>query len=719
MFNSSSTHYAGDVTKQDILNALEAHRLGGENGKHFCPIHENPPAGHTPSLSVYEREDGSGGVKCWTGCDWREIRDAIGLPVGDAFNLDMLARRKGLDPDFLRDELAWRDDTRNGRVGIVMPYDEEENVVHWRLANKVFPWEKPDGTPVPLYKRPDFDYSASPDVVLVEGETDAATAWQNDVAAVGVPGATAWDKDELTAFVNAPERRFVYVVREDDAGAGLVNRIAQLPGLWRDRVRVVDLRGGAEGKVDLNEFYLQHRSTFKGRLRSACRLARPLPPPEETLRGDYFEGRTLVVPNLVRDVELGTRIRSDLGGSLYRYDDGVYRHDGEAYVRERALKLLGQAAKRNHVSEIVAFFRNREQFRPLSLEPGERLVRARNGIVDPVAAWKAAEAGEAYFPTPYTPENATTTRLPWDYVPDAECPSIDAFFRQVVHEDAVGFVYELLGYSLIQSNPLRKALLCVGGGSNGKSLLLHLLTSLVGSENFASVPLQRLGGDDRFAPSSLVGKLANICGDIGPRAARDMAVFKQITGGDPIYVERKGRDGYEVTIGAFPVFSANEAPRTSDNTHGYFSRWILLPFPHKFADNSEKEAELKALGYNASEMRGLLRHAVHALGAVLTRGDFNVPTSSLLAAQQYRKSADSVTAYVHDEDVRLGGDERTPKPKVHADYKQFCEEAGLKPLGRNIFYDRLLSVEASIRDVTVNGRDFFAGIGVPGMRVPA
>jgi hypothetical protein len=86
----------------------------------------------------------------------------------------------------------------------------------------------------------------------------------------------------------------------------------------------------------------------------------------------------------------------------------------------------------------------------------------------------------------------------------------------------------------------------------------------LGASNVSAVPLQRLGGDDRFAPSHLVGKLANICGDVGPNSARDMSLFKQMTDNDPIYAERKGRDGFEFCSAAVPVSSANEFPRCTE-----------------------------------------------------------------------------------------------------------------------------------------------------------
>jgi phage/plasmid-associated DNA primase len=85
----------------------------------------------------------------------------------------------------------------------------------------------------------------------------------------------------------------------------------------------------------------------------------------------------------------------------------------------------------------------------------------------------------------------------------------------------VEFMYALAGYVALSRNPLRLAFLMYGpGGNNGKSIFLHLLSQLLGERNVAAVPLQRLGGEDRFSPARLVGKLANICGTSARRRPR-------------------------------------------------------------------------------------------------------------------------------------------------------------------------------------------------------
>lgn len=397
----------------------------------------------------------------------------------------------------------------------------------------------------------------------------------------------------------------------------------------------------------------------------------------------YFTERgTLIVPALARDVERETRFRVGADGRLYRYEEGVYLPDGEELARARALELLGERVRRSHLNEVVAYFASREGVTPLSLDPDRRdVVRVRNGIVDP----RALEVED------YTPENATLVRLPWRYDPAATCPRIDDFLREVLPEDAVGFFYELVGYSALPRNRLRKAVLEQGTGRNGKSIVLSLWSDLLGRGNVTAVPLARLGGDDRFSPARLVGKLANICGDVGARPPRDMSLFKQLTGGDRIYGEHKNRPGFEFECGALPVFSANEFPQSPDTTLAFMERWLVLSFPNQFAEDAKLEAELKALGRDESEMTGFLRRSIEGAGRLIERGDFEVPESSNAAWERYRMSVDAVAAFVAEE-CEVGPDKRTERRTLFAEYQAYCAANGYKARGKKTFYERVRSM---------------------------
>ena len=99
----------------------------------------------------------------------------------------------------------------------------------------------------------------------------------------------------------------------------------------------------------------------------------------------------------------------------------------------------------------------------------------------------------------------------------------------------VEFLFEVIGYTLLPRGPVRKAVLHLGPTGAGKSILLHLQTALIGEHQVSTESLTAIGSN-RFSAANLVGKLANICADIGTQAAEDSSIFKAIVGGDRIVV---------------------------------------------------------------------------------------------------------------------------------------------------------------------------------------
>lgn len=427
-------------------------------------------------------------------------------------------------------------------------------------------------------------------------------------------------------------------------------------------------------------------------------------------RSDPLEGVYVRDPNgklkisttrLAAAIEEPTRFRAGPDGGLYRYDGGVYLPDGEEHVRRTAHAMLAEAYSARIVKEVVNFYLDREVANPLSFDPDTgSIMRAANGIVN-------VRKQELI---PYTFDNASTVQIPWVLVDGAECPQIDQFLMDCFDDDRamVTFMYEVAGYCALTRNALRLAFLMYGQhGNNGKSIFLWLLSCLLGHRNVAAVPLQRLGGDDRFSPARLVGRLANICGDIGPQTAKDMSLFKQLTGGDRVQAERKFREPFEFISGATPVFSANEFPGSPDTTKAYKNRWVAVPWPREFEEDASMEYELKALGTNQAEMEGFMLQAYSgALRVVERGGSLEMPEAVRACTDRFHRAVDSFESFVADKLV-LEADATTPGPAAFSTYKSYCTENGYtRPLGRNRFYEKLQGLQGVHRTESDKDRPF-------------
>src|SRR5262249_31236183 len=149
----------------------------------------------------------------------------------------------------------------------------------------------------------------------------------------------------------------------------------------------------------------------------------------------------------------------------------------------RTRELVGERFRRNHLDEISAYLR--AELPTVGDTPAERYINCPNGLLE----WRTAAL------LPHTPDVVTTNQIAVAWDPKARAPRFESFLREALAPDSVALVEELIGYALYSGNPFRKAVMLLGPGGNGKSVLLRTTTKLLGDENVAAVPLQALGED--------------------------------------------------------------------------------------------------------------------------------------------------------------------------------------------------------------------------------
>lgn len=122
---------------------------------------------------------------------------------------------------------------------------------------------------------------------------------------------------------------------------------------------------------------------------------------------------------------------------------------------------------------------------------------------------------------------------------------------------------------------------------------------------------------NRFAMAELVDKLANIANEPA-KGLFDPTLFKQITGEDPVLVERKYRDPYTTTIYAKMIFTANELPRVTEDTYAFWRRWIVVEFPNRF----QPDPGFFGKTFTEDEIEGIIIAALYAFRLVMLRKCF-------------------------------------------------------------------------------------------------
>jgi putative DNA primase/helicase len=233
----------------------------------------------------------------------------------------------------------------------------------------------------------------------------------------------------------------------------------------------------------------------------------------------------------------------------------------------------------------------------------------------------------------HNPEIKLISQIPVDHNEKAECPRINKFLKDVVAKSDVELLCEIAGYCLTTDCSHQKAFMLYGRGSNGKSVFLALLESLVGKANTASESLQKLE-HDKYRTTKLYGKRVNICGDIPDSKMEKTEIFKKLTSGiDSIDGENKYQDSFVFKNTAKLVFSANSLPEAKSD-RAYYRRWQLITFPNDFEGGTEDKSLIKKL-QAPNELSGFLNLALDALKRLKQKGEFTNSKSIQETQREY------------------------------------------------------------------------------------
>lgn len=273
-------------------------------------------------------------------------------------------------------------------------------------------------------------------------------------------------------------------------------------------------------------------------------------------------------------------------------------------------------------------------------------------------------------------ENIFNTRLlKIDYKPNApKVKALDTVLDNVTlgDPDMRLLLLQMFAYTLCNHSNYQKAFMLIGEGSNGKSIILDLLTSFVGSENKSNIPLNGLKDDTRV--SSLLNKYVNIGDDIGKKL-EETENFKSITAGMEVNVRRLYENPFSARLFTKLVFAANELPITEDKSKGFFRRWIIIPFNATFDESDPSyDPNIGDKIKTKESIEYLLVLCVKAYQRLIKDKKFITTTQSTKAVSDYRSDSDSVYAWLNASNLNLSNLLITD---TYDEYLMWCTVNGL------------------------------------------
>lgn len=373
------------------------------------------------------------------------------------------------------------------------------------------------------------------------------------------------------------------------------------------------------------------------------------------------------------------------------YIDGLYRPNAERVIAVTVQMLLGDKSKERHQKEINNYIKHATLVDRKSVYSGSRYINMRNGVYDRSEDKLIPHDSGVIF----------TYQIPVEYNPGARCPHIQGFLNDVMQPEDILCILEFFGYCLIPDTTIQKAVMLVGGGENGKSKLLGLLSTFVGFENTSRESLQGLEKDP-YSGAELYGKLVNVFPDLPSAALFENTMFKTLTGDDGEIRARKiyGQP-FKYNNTSKLIFSANQAPPVPRGDYAYYRRWLLFEFLNTFSGDKRDPNILEKIT-SSDELSGLFNMVIPALRNLMNNGKFTYSRSNEQVEKLYKIKSDPISAFA-DECI-VYSDDDTPKRDIYQRYAIWCNDKKIKLDAENIFAKRFKKLGHEAGQCTINGR---------------
>ena len=415
----------------------------------------------------------------------------------------------------------------------------------------------------------------------------------------------------------------------------------------------------------------------KGRPKSAATLLRELSP--------YFDGNQFL-PTQMRDAILEKWFVWTLNGRILLYDEdsGIYQEgeaDVERFIRDELGDLVTNYIVKEVISEVQSFTR--------MVEPATNanLIAFRNGILN----------FETFELLPHSHENYLLSSFDVDWLPELSDEDSEVampfvqFMVDIVPEDSFDLLLASIGSIFHkQSTDEQAVFLWLGGGSNGKSLLLKSIQNIIGKKNYSSVQWPDYNNVHNI---HYIYQRSLVCDD---DLKYDEPVPAFIKGASTGVTELTHNEKYKQTFDFSPFCTwlalSNDLPSTRDRSFGFLRRWKIIQFPHKFEEDSNFQREILALSQKEVVQSLIVASCITEYREQRKTGGFAMPQSSRDLLSEYEKEIDTVLNWF-DDNCELDTNSYEPKQVAYDDYRQWCEENGRRSTSKIIFGKRLNTME--------------------------
>ena len=266
---------------------------------------------------------------------------------------------------------------------------------------------------------------------------------------------------------------------------------------------------------------------------------------------------------------------------IYHLDLGYYVSSDDIF-RKLLLKYDNRLTSHRFFNELIAYIRTETKIQPPLSD--YRYIPVANGVYN--IKTKQLEK--------FSPKFIITNKIKTFYNPFAKKPILGGWFDfdkwldtlACNDNELVTLLWQVMNEAINPNRTRKTMVLLVGDGNNGKGTFQALLENLIGRENIRNLKPDQFGKE--FYLGALEGKVCNIGDDISNKYLDEVSDLMSVVSGDPVQVNKKGKQPIEARFKLLCIFSGNDLPSARNKTTGWYRRLCIIPFNADFNGETER-----------------------------------------------------------------------------------------------------------------------------------
>jgi hypothetical protein len=336
---------------------------------------------------------------------------------------------------------------------------------------------------------------------------------------------------------------------------------------------------------------------------------------------------------------------------------------------------------------------------PLQINKVIEYIRNMSRIVDPK---KMGKTMEELMPVPsglipldnglfeistktlrkHSPDYYYVAHLPRNYIPGGKSSKfrnlLETMFTGDPEKDKkITQIYEIIAWTITDGYIPQGSAILIGSGGEGKSIIISVITDLLGSENVGAVSIQDIERD-KFKRAYLYGKFANLISEAGGTIRSEL--YKKFTDYSPITTDNKNGHNFTYRSRAKWIIATNELPETKNDLRAFHRRTAVFIMFENYLEKLLSPREISKIVEdlkNPHELDLIFSEVLdNYLIAFVERKKFTGQLSLSESEEQYKKYSNPSSAYIN---------ERHLEGKIFIDFEEAMEYADRNKIDKDLF----------------------------------